>query len=88
MGEQHVCKDGWETIGCCYTNNGAGCDRDAVLADATDIYAYRYSIIDRCGNWKWDQGVPDMVLVGDFTATCAIDSTTTTTTTTTKRKLS
>ena len=78
LGQQEVCNDGWGTIGCCYADDGgASCDRDAVIADATDIYAYRYDVIDRCGNWKWDQGLQDMVFSGDFTASCDLESTST-----------
>ena len=83
LGANAVCQGDWGTVGCCYQgDNGAACDHDALIADANDIYHYRYEIIDRCGNWKWDSN-PLMHLYGDTTVDCAATTTTTTTTTTT-----
>jgi len=86
LGEQSVCGDsqtGWATMGCCYGDNGASCDRNALLADASEVYNMRYDIIDRCDNWGWDGGSNDMVLTGDKTVKCATGGTTTTTATST-----
>ena len=85
LGEQAVCTTpAWGTIGCCYGSDaGASCDRNALLSDATDIFTYRYNVLDRCGNWKWDAGNNDMHLAGDMEVTCPTMSTTTTTTITT-----
>ena len=77
LGEQSVCKDDWGTIGCCYGDDGGeSCNRDNLLEDATDIFTYRYSVIDRCGNWKWDAASNDMQLTGDTHVECKAEPTT------------
>ena len=52
----HVCHGNqWETVGCCYgVDNGASCDRDALLQDATDIADYWYTTKQQCNNNDWD----------------------------------